>query len=79
MLPTVDIANAIVTMLPAYGINLFLGGIQQALSGDVITGLVNAIGLPIAATSGLVTTAALIEALVLLQAVQGFLGQETNV
>jgi len=79
VLPTVDIVNAIVTMLPAYGINLFLGGIQQALSGDVINGLVNAIGLPIAAAAGLVTTASLIEALVLLQAVQGFLGQETDV
>ncbi|BBX06012.1 PE-PPE domain-containing protein [Mycolicibacterium aichiense] len=78
-LPTADIANAIVTMLPAYGITLFLGGIQQALSGDVINGLVNAIGLPIAAATGLVTTAGLIEVLVLIQAVQGFLGQETNV
>jgi hypothetical protein len=79
VLPTVDIINAIVTMLPAYGINLFLSGIAQALSGDVIDGLVNAIGLPIAATAGLVTTAGLIEVLVLIQAAQGFLGQETNV
>ncbi|MBB3749688.1 hypothetical protein FHT44_002149 [Mycolicibacterium sp. BK634] len=79
VLPTVDIVNAIVTMLPAYGINLFLGGIAQALSGDVINGLVNAIGLPIAAAAGLVTTAGLIEVLVLIQAAQGFLGQETNV
>ncbi|WP_165760829.1 PE-PPE domain-containing protein [Mycolicibacterium rhodesiae] len=78
-LPTADIANAIVTMLPAYGITLFLDGIQQALSGDVINGLVNAIGLPIAAATGLVTTAGLIEVLVLIQAVQGILGQETNV
>ena len=78
VLPTVDLVNAIVTMLPAYGINLFLSGIGQALSGDVINGLVNAIGLPIAAAAGLVTTAGLIEALVLLQAVQGFLGQETD-
>lgn len=45
----------------------------------MINGLVNAIGLPIAAATGLVTTAGLIEALVLIQAVQGFLGQETNV
>jgi hypothetical protein len=78
-LPTADIVNAIITMLPAYGINLFLGGIQQALSGDVISGLVNAVGLPIAAATGLVTTASLIEALVLIQAVQGFFGQETDV
>jgi hypothetical protein len=79
VLPTVDIVNAIVTMLPAYGINLFLGGIQQALSGDVINGLVNAIGLPIAAAAGLITTASLIEVLVLLQAVEGFFGQQTDV
>ncbi|KDE99092.1 hypothetical protein Y900_009055 [Mycolicibacterium aromaticivorans JS19b1 = JCM 16368] len=78
-LPTADIVNAIGTMLPAYDANLFLGGIQQALSGDVITGLVNAVGLPLAATVGLGTTAALIEVLVLLQAVEGFFGQETNV
>ncbi len=70
-LPTADIVNAIGTMLPAYDANLFLGGIQQALSGDVITGLVNAVGLPLAATVGLGTTAALIEVLVLLQAVEG--------
>jgi len=79
LLPTADIVNAIVTMLPAYGITLFLSGIQQALSGDVINGLVNAIGLPIAAATGLVTTAGLIEVLVLIQAAQGFFGQETDV
>jgi hypothetical protein len=78
-LPTADIVNALATMLPAYAINLFLGGIQQALDGDVINGLVNAIGLPIAATAGLVTTASLIEVLVLLQAAQGFAGEETDV
>ncbi|SBS74248.1 PE-PPE domain protein [uncultured Mycobacterium sp.] len=78
-LPTADIVNAIVTMLPAYGVTLFLDGLQQALSGDVITGLVNAVGLPIAAAAGLATTAGLIEVLVLLQAVEGFFGQETNV
>jgi hypothetical protein len=78
-LPTADIINALVTMLPAYDATLLLGGIQQALSGDVINGLVNAIGLPLAATVGLGTTASLIEVLVLLQAAQGFFGQETNV
>lgn len=79
LLPTADIVNAIGTMLPAYDVNLFLGGIQQALSGDVIGGLVNAIGLPLAANVGLVTTASLIEVLVLIQAVQGVLGQQTDV
>jgi hypothetical protein len=78
-LPTADLINAVTTMLPAYDVNLFLSGIQQALSGDAITGLVNAIGLPLAASVGLGTTAALIEVLVLLQAVEGFFGQETDV
>jgi len=44
--------------------NLFLYGIQQALTGDVIAGLVNAIGLPLAADVGLLTTAGLVGALV---------------
>lgn len=79
LLPTADIVNAIVTMLPAYDVSLFLGGIQQVLTGDVINGLVNAIGLPLAANAGLVTTASLIEVLVVLQAVQGVLGQQTDV
>ncbi|NTY59239.1 PE-PPE domain-containing protein [Mycolicibacterium sphagni] len=78
-LPTADIVNAIVVMLPAYSVTLFLDGIEQALSGDVITGLVNAIGLPLAASAGLATTATLIEFLVLLQAVQGVLGKQTDV
>ncbi len=71
LLPTADILNAFVTMLPTYDINLFLDGVQQILSGDVIGGLVNAIGLPIAADVGLVTLSALIEVLVIGQAVAG--------
>lgn len=71
LLPTADIVNAIVTVLPAYGINLFLDGIQQALSGEVIAGLVNAIGLPWAAGIGLVTVASLIEVLAIVHGVTG--------
>lgn len=71
LLPTADIVNAIVTMLPAYNVTLFLDGISQAIHGDPIGGLINAIGRPLAANVGLVTTAALIEVLVILQAVQG--------
>jgi hypothetical protein len=78
LLPTADIINSFVTMLPAYNINLFLGGIEQAISGDPIGGLVNAVGLPIAADVGLGTTAVLIEALVLLQAVQGVLNAPSH-
>ena len=58
-------------MLPAYGIDLFLDGIQQILSGDIIGGLLNAVGLPWAAGVGLVTTSALIELLVIANGVTG--------
>ena len=71
LLPTADIVNAIVAVLPAYAFNLFLDGIQQAISGEVIAGLVNAIGLPWAASVGLVTTASLIEVLVVTNAITG--------
>lgn len=78
LLPTADIVNAIVTMLPVYGVTLFLDGIQQALSGDPVAGLVNAFGQPVAAGVGLVTTASLIEVLAVIQAVQGVFGVQTD-
>ena len=78
LLPTADIVNAIVTMLPAYNVTLFLDGISQAINGDLIGGLINAIGRPLAANVGLITTAALIEVLVILQAVQGVLTVPTT-
>jgi len=68
LLPTADIINAIVVSLPAYNLNLALDGVQQILSGDLIGGLINAVGLPIAANVGLITTSSLIGALVWLQA-----------
>jgi len=74
ILPTLDILNAIVTVLPAYNYDLFLQGIQQAVSGDFVNGLVNAIGRPIAADVGIITVAALVEALVLGQAAAGVFG-----
>ena len=67
LLPTADIVNAIAISLPAYDVNLVLDGLQQAISGDPIGGLISAIGLPIAADVGLVTTAGLIAVLVWLQ------------
>ena len=74
ILPTLDILNAIVTVLPAYSYTLFMEGIQQALSGDVVNGLVNAIGRPLAANVGIITVAGLVEALVIGQAAAGVLG-----
>ena len=74
LLPTADIINAIVTMLPAYNVTLFLDGIQQAIHGDPLNGLLNAFGRPLAADVGLVTTAGLIEFLVVAQAIAGVFG-----
>lgn len=78
LLPTADIVNAIVTMLPAYNVTLFLDGIQQAIHGDPINGLLNAFGRPLAADVGLVTTAGLIEFLVVAQAIAGAFGVQPS-
>ncbi len=61
LLPTADIVTAVGISVPDYDVNLFINGIGQALSGDPIGGLVNAIGEPIAADVGLVTVAGGIE------------------
>ena len=55
LLPVADIVNALLTSMPAYDISLFfneLGG-----DGDLLTNLVNAIGMPIAADAGLIPAA----------------------
>ncbi|OBI83735.1 PE-PPE domain-containing protein [Mycobacterium sp. 1245805.9] len=57
LLPTADIATAVVVTLPSYDLNLFLDGITQAINGDPVGGLMNAFGRPIAADVGLVTLA----------------------
>lgn len=67
LLPTADIINAALTSIPAYDVNLFLAGIAQAAGGDPM-GLINAVGYPIAATTGLLAVAGGVEALVLLGA-----------
>jgi hypothetical protein len=65
LLPTADILNAAVTVIPAYDLTFFLKGITQAASGNPV-GLINAIGYPIAATTGLVTVAGGFEGLTVL-------------
>lgn len=55
LLPTADILNAVLTAMPAYDLSLFLNAFQSG--DDLLTSLVNAIGLPIAADIGLVGTA----------------------
>ncbi|MHA7651994.1 PE family protein [Mycobacterium sp. ML4] len=69
LLPTADFATAALSSLPAYNLELFAGGIMQALSGDPV-GLINAIGNPIAADVALFSIAGGFEALVLLSAAQ---------
>jgi len=69
--PTIDIANAVVTTLPAYDINLFLSGIQQAFDGDVLGGLQYALVAPIAADAALLTLAGGFQLVVVLNSVDG--------
>jgi PE-PPE domain len=68
LLPTADIINTLVTVLPAYDVNLFLSGIQQAINGNVLGGLQYALVAPIAADTGFVALASLIELDVILNA-----------
>ncbi|MGO9927092.1 MAG: PE family protein [Mycobacterium sp.] len=67
-LPTADIANVVVTVLPAYDINLFLSGIQQAIDGNVLGGLQYALVAPLAADTALLTMAGGFELLVVASA-----------
>jgi PE-PPE domain/PE family len=67
-LPTADIANFLITVLPAYDVNLFLSGIQQAINGNVLGGLQYALVAPLAADTGLLTLAGGFELLVLVAA-----------
>ncbi|KZS73919.1 hypothetical protein A4G29_19830 [Mycobacterium kansasii] len=46
--------SAILVSLPSYDVNLFLDGVRQALHGDP-AGIINAVGYPIAADTGLLT------------------------
>lgn len=57
LLPTADIGTAIAVTLPSYDFNLFLDGISEAVDGNVIGGLMDAFGRPIAANIGLTTLA----------------------
>lgn len=61
LLPTADIINAMLTSLPAYNASLFF---NELMDGD----LVGALGMPLAATTGLVTMAGGFELEVLLNA-----------
>jgi hypothetical protein len=65
LLPTADIATAVLVSLPSYDLNLFLDGVTQMVNGQPLAGLVNAIGYPIAADVGLLPMLGGLEAAVL--------------
>ena len=48
LLGTADILNAALISIPSYDVNLFLDGILQAVNGQPVLGLTNAVGQPIA-------------------------------
>lgn len=72
LLPTADIANALVTSMPAY---LLQVGLTNLLQGD----LLNAAGLPLAGAVGLATVAGGFEFLVLADAAQSVIGSLTGI
>jgi hypothetical protein len=53
LLPTADILNAAVISIPSYDVTLFLNGIMQAVNGQPVMGLMNAVGMPVAADAAL--------------------------
>jgi hypothetical protein len=64
LLATADFINAAIFPLQAYNTNIVLASVKQMLEGDVIKGLINAIGLPIAADIGMLTTVGLFQLIV---------------
>lgn len=70
LLPTADIGTALAVSIPSYDVNLFLDGINEAVNGNVVGGLMDAFGRPIAANVGLTTLAGGFEFLTLLNAAQ---------
>ncbi len=73
LLPTADIATALVVTLPSYDTNLFLNGIIDAINGNPVQGLMDAFGDPIAASVGLTTLAGGFEFLTLQKALDTIL------
>ncbi len=61
LLPTADVLNALVTSIPAYDLSLFAGNLDAG-------NLLDAVGLPIAADTGLVSMGVLLEGLVVFDA-----------
>jgi hypothetical protein len=73
LLPTADLATAALVSLPSYDFNLVLDGVQQMVTGQPLTGLLNAIGRPIGANIGLLTLTGGLELTVLAMAADSIL------
>ncbi len=78
LLPTADIANALLTSVPAYDFDLFSSGIQMALNGNLIGGLVYAFGAPVAADAALLTLFTGFELRVIEHALTSIIGDFTG-
>ena len=78
LLPTADVANAIVTSVPSYDLNLFLDGVEQVVNGDPVGGLVYAFGAPVAADTALATLFGGFELRVLQHAATSIVGNVMN-
>lgn len=66
---TRDMTLALVVTLPSYDLNLFLDGFGQFTAGDPL-GLVNAVGYPLAATTGLLALGGGVELIVVFNALR---------
>jgi PE-PPE domain/PE family len=78
LLPTADVANAIVTSVPSYDLNLFLDGVEQVVNGDPVGGLVYAFGAPLAADTALATLFGGFELRVIQHAATSIVGDVMN-
>jgi hypothetical protein len=78
LLPTADVANAIVISVPSYDLNLFLDGVEQVVNGDPVGGLVYAFGAPLAADTALATLFGGFELRVLQHAATSIIGDVMN-
>ncbi|MEB3019826.1 PE-PPE domain-containing protein [[Mycobacterium] crassicus] len=76
LLPTADIINALLTTMPAYNISLFLNAF--ASGDDLLTSLVNAIGMPVAADIGLAGTAIGFELMTIVSGLQSIADSFAN-
>ena len=70
LLPTADILNAALISIPAYDVNLFLNGILQAVNGQPVMGLINAVGQPVASDIALYLYLTSLEAAVITNPVE---------